>query len=181
MTRDTSSPTSSKPFAYYDPSTLSWRTSQDSYDADSTVFSGRWPKSGMTLFGRAYELPTLAHPTVVSESSSSPLMGTPQARDSKGPPSPKYNSKNLVKDVMLLPTPAANDSGNTPEDHLRKKPGRSVVTSLAIITENNLLSAGGRITPPSPDGNERLGVQLPLPLNLEQKANPSSAPGSLNG
>lgn len=47
----------------------------------------------------------------------------------------------------LLPTPAAHDSGNSPENHLRKKPGREQVTSLAIIAENGLIETGGRLLP----------------------------------
>ena len=34
-----------------------------------------------------------------------------------------------------LPTPAATYSGNTAENHLRKKPGRSSVTDLRILIE----------------------------------------------
>lgn len=48
---------------------------------------------------------------------------------------------------VLLPTPVAQPSGNTPEDHLRKKPGRDMVTDLAIIAENGLLESGGRLLP----------------------------------
>lgn len=53
----------------------------------------------------------------------------------------------VAKDLVLLPTPVAQPSGNTPEDHLRKKPGRQVVTDLAILTENGLLGSGGRLLP----------------------------------
>ena len=49
--------------------------------------------------------------------------------------------------VRLLPTPVAQPSGNSPEVHLRKKPGREVVTDLAIIVENGLLATGGRLLP----------------------------------
>lgn len=49
--------------------------------------------------------------------------------------------------LTLLPTPVAQPSGNTPEDHLRKKPGREVVTDLAIIAENGLIGSGGRLLP----------------------------------
>lgn len=52
----------------------------------------------------------------------------------------------------LLPTPVAQPSGNSPEDHLRKKPGRRVVTDLAIITENGLLETGGQLLP-TPQAN----------------------------
>ena len=46
---------------------------------------------------------------------------------------------------LLLPTPAANDSGNTPENHLRKKPGRQQVTSLQVLIDGDLLATGGRL------------------------------------
>lgn len=49
--------------------------------------------------------------------------------------------------VELLPTPVAQPSGNTPEEHLRKKPGRVRVTDLAILVENGLLPSGGRMLP----------------------------------
>jgi hypothetical protein len=45
----------------------------------------------------------------------------------------------LEDSVILLPTPVAQQSGCSPEDHLRKKPGRTQVTDLAIIVENGLM------------------------------------------
>jgi hypothetical protein len=76
--------------------------------------------------------------------------------------------KELAK---LLPTPVAQPSGNKPEEHLRKKPGREVVTDLAIITENNLLSTGGRMNPPSGDGNKQLdGMPRDQPSLLDAMA-----------
>jgi len=63
---------------------------------------------------------------------------------------------------QLLPTPVAQPSGNTPEDHLRKKPGRAVVTDLAIMAENDLIATGGRLLPtPGAYGGERGGSQHP--------------------
>lgn len=67
--------------------------------------------------------------------------------------------------LMLLPTPVAQPSGNTPENHLRKKPGRSVVTDLAILVENDLMRTGGRL--------------LPTPTASEaEKGGPNQAHGS---
>ena len=57
----------------------------------------------------------------------------------------------------LLPSPVAQPSGNSPDDHLRKKPGREVVTDLAIIVENGLLEPGGRLLP-TPRANEATGT-----------------------
>lgn len=47
--------------------------------------------------------------------------------------------------LTLLPTPVSQPSGNSPEEHLRKKPGRKVVTDLSIIAENGLFGTGGRL------------------------------------
>lgn len=56
----------------------------------------------------------------------------------------------------LLPTPCASPSGNTPEEHLRKKPGRERVTDLSILVENDLLATGGKLlpTPRASDGEK---------------------------
>jgi hypothetical protein len=56
---------------------------------------------------------------------------------------------------VLLPTPAAHDSGNSPEAHLRKKPGRSQVTSLQVIVDHGLLSTGGRLLPTPTVGDSK--------------------------
>lgn len=65
-------------------------------------------------------------------------------------------------EITLLPTPVAQPSGNTPEDHLRKKPGREVVTDLAIIAENGLIGSGGRLLPtPGAYDGDRGGSQHP--------------------
>ena len=61
----------------------------------------------------------------------------------------------LPSAVQLLPTPVAQPSGNSPEVHLRKKPGREVVTDLAIIVEHDLLATGGRLLP-TPRAEERM-------------------------
>jgi hypothetical protein len=44
-----------------------------------------------------------------------------------------------VSESSLLPSPVAQQSGSTPEEHLRRKPGRTQVTDLAIIVENGLM------------------------------------------
>lgn len=84
------------------------------------------------------------------------LLPTPRASDgTNGGPNQRGSSgdKMLPSAVLLLPTPAAHDSGNTPEQHLRKKPGRSQVTSLQVIVDYGLLPTGGRIAPQSSGGS----------------------------
>lgn len=60
--------------------------------------------------------------------------------------------------VALLPTPCAQQSGNSPEEHLRKKPGRKVVTDLAILVENGLLETGGALLP-TPRASDPCGAE----------------------
>lgn len=107
------------------------------------------------------------------------LMPTPQAHDAqKGKTAEQVaamrakghgvaNLNELAEnELTLLPTPVAQPSGNTPEDHLRKKPGREVVTDLAIITENGLLLTGGRMNQPFDDGSRSWDGELPGQLSL---------------
>jgi hypothetical protein len=92
------------------------------------------------------------------------MMGGSEARS--GGRSGERLLPGVAKDLALLPTPVAQHSGNTPEDHLRKKPGRDVVTDLAIITENDLLPTGGRTSPLSSVGNEPSAAEPPGQLSL---------------
>ena len=107
------------------PAIATWSPVRDLWETDQVglfseqpdAFSEIWPASGMTRRGRLFPLPR-----------SGPVI------DATG-----------CSSSLLLPTPVANDSGNSPEVHLRKKPGRKVVTSLAIICEHDLFSTGGEL------------------------------------
>ena len=76
------------------------------------------------------------------------LMPTPTASDHKAGRHQDGTGHSLTQAVQLLPTPIAQPSGNSPSEHLRKKPGRERVTDLAIIVENNLLPTGGLLPTP---------------------------------
>ena len=65
--------------ARFDPDSRSWRTAQRSLLGDSEECSVTWPRSGMTVGGQCWELPTLAPPT--SGTGSGSLL-TPLALDS---------------------------------------------------------------------------------------------------
>jgi hypothetical protein len=83
------------------------------------------------------------------------LLPTPTTQPTTG----NGHARNLGAEIRdLLPTPVAHDSGNTPEDHLRKKPGREVVTSLTIMVENDLIVSGGRL-PPTPVVTDSSGAR----------------------
>ena len=153
-----------QPFALLDSESgrfVSATESADLFGARSTQFSGTWPTSGLMLSGRVYELPTSVLPTSGSGSSSSPgrvpVFDTPDTM----PEAPNAGSNRRSQPAglgnqvrSLLPTPVASPSGNAPEVHLRKKPGRGVVTDLAIVVEHGLLESGGRLmpTPKAADG-----------------------------
>ena len=76
------------------------------------------------------------------------LIPTPTASDHKAGRHTEGTGRSLTQAVQLLPTPVAQPSGNTPGEHLRKKPGRARVTDLAVIVENDLLPTGGLLPTP---------------------------------
>lgn len=79
------------------------------------------------------------------------LLPTPRATGgTEGGPNQAGSSGDLMLPsavAQLLPTPVSQPSGNSPEEHLRKKPGRDIVTDLSIIAENGLFETGGRLLP----------------------------------
>jgi hypothetical protein len=133
----------------------------------SAVYSATFPTSGSMRNGAVFELPKWEPAT--SDTGSSSLLKTPTSQlatngGSQHPDKRKAGGhgptladeiehllpKPTERDTSaggpkLLPTPVAQHSGNSPEGHLRKKPGREVVTDLAILTENGLLETGGRL------------------------------------
>jgi hypothetical protein len=68
-------------FAWYDPSSLSWKTWQRSLVTDWTPFSESWPRQGMTVSGHAYRL-VLWEPAINEIGGG--LLPTPSATDWKG-------------------------------------------------------------------------------------------------
>ena len=121
-----------KRFAYFDQESRSLRMWLGTGLKDSPQFSGTVPKTGLLSDGFLYELPMQGHPTAEKDS------------------------------FLLLPSPVAQPSGSTPEKHLSRKPGRTQVTDLAIIVENNLLQTGGEVLPEPKH-------LLPTPLSRDYK------------
>lgn len=76
-----------EPFAWFDPGTGYWRTWQRCLVEGWARFSETWPRSGMTRNGIAYQLPTLASPTLGIESGLLPTIG---ANESKGSQRSRY-------------------------------------------------------------------------------------------
>lgn len=101
-----------------------WNKSRDVWEApEMDLISGRWAVYSETL----------------------PRSGS--MRNGELYELPTWERATEGQECSYLPTPVAQPSGNTPEEHLRKKPGREVVTDLAIIAENGLLKTGGRLLP----------------------------------
>ncbi|WP_375544229.1 DNA cytosine methyltransferase [Pseudoclavibacter albus] len=88
-------------------------------------FSETWPTSGSMRSGRCFLRPGLVPRIGGSGVSSSPGLPTPRAA----------RGASATEAMRQLPTPTATYSGNTAEEHLRKKPGRSTVTDLRILVE----------------------------------------------
>jgi hypothetical protein len=98
-----------EPFAWFDQSTLSWRTWQRCLVTGWTLFAETWPRSGMTRNGIAYRHPTLVP---LTDETASGLWQTPVADDSVDRTAGKFNSQGepkLSAQVKLWPTPRSTE------------------------------------------------------------------------
>ena len=96
------------------------------------------------------------------------LIPTPTASDHKAGRHQAGTGMSLSQAVQMLPTPVAQPSGNSPEAHLRKKPGRIQVTDLAILVENGLLATGGLL--PTPQATNATASSTGYGSNLHEVA-----------
>ena len=99
--------------ARFDPATSSWRTAQPSLLEDWGESSVIWPRSGMTVDGQCWELPTLGRRT---SGTGSGLWPTPIASDSggsSGKPAPGKQTQPVG--AVRFATPLSRDwrSGKT--------------------------------------------------------------------
>lgn len=109
----TSGPTSPPPFAFYDPESRSLRTSQGTFDGDSTPSCVILPTSGSMSSGALRARRRSALPTFGGASSSSPLLPTPRTSDTNGSGTHGDGGPDLRTAVSLLPTPTASFPGTT--------------------------------------------------------------------
>lgn len=158
------------PFACYDPDSSSWRTWEHFLFEDSTSFSDRWPNSGMTHDGRAFELPTSVLPTSAIGYSSSVSLGTPSARAAKGANSVRVASGDtrglLENQVATIPTPQARDGNHGgPQGKRYLNPERSNDPDdfVDALTKGMLLP-----TPRSQNGEPRNNKVWARPLDQPQ-------------
>jgi hypothetical protein len=126
--------------AYYDPDTSCLRTSQGTFDGDSTPSSLTLPASGSMRSGAVYAHRRSALPTAANVSSSSLLLKTPttQLAVNGGSQHPEKRKRGghgptLADEVEhLLPTPAARDfrSGKSNIMDRNSRPLNEVVVNL---------------------------------------------------
>ena len=104
---DTSGRLFETPLALYDPDTCSWRTFGDISASGPPSSSLILPPSGTCRAGECWEAPTLADAIDASDGGS------------------------------LLPTPVAQETGRTPEQHMamRNAMGRTSPSSLEIAVQ----------------------------------------------
>lgn len=96
--------------ARYDPATRSWRTVQRSLFEDLEMSLATFPRSGMTVAGLLWELPTSAPRISVTGSG---LWQTPVADDAVDRERGKLNSRGepkLSAQVLMWPTPVASEA-----------------------------------------------------------------------
>ena len=96
------------------------------------------------------------------------LIPTSTASDHKAGRHQAGTGMSLSQAVQMLPTPVAQPSGNSPEAHLRKKPGRAQVTDLAILVEHGLLATGGLL--PTPQATNATASSTGYGANLHEVA-----------
>ena len=144
----TSGPCSLSAFAWYDPDTHCWRTSQGTLLSGSDLFSQTWPRSGMTHNGTAYQRQPSAPRTSATEYSLSlhgeQLWPTPQAHLAKEggyPAEGRRATPSLTWQAMhgrrLLPSPQASDfrdrgGPQTPAIQRRLVKGKQINLSMTV-------------------------------------------------
>lgn len=167
-----------KPLAQWSPARDVWETAQQGICGHWAVWRETWPAWGMTVRGVLYELPRLGLHTSAAESSSAPLLPTPNLFHSKNTETPEgYRARRAdvkartgtqhgpslqvviasllpgqtpLQPGALMPTPTAQDGSN------RGGPAQSRRHSLPL----NALA-------PQLDNLEPPGEQMALPLEVD--------------
>ena len=188
-TRDTSGPRFSASLAKWDPSSCSWRMSQDTFDWASTECSVILPKSGSTRSGRLYERPMSEPHTEGSESSSWP---TAVVGDSKSCGAAAYSTESgrhsgttLTDSIRQWPTPRALDGEITesPETwgkRKEKKASQGINLHLSLQVASRQWPTPRTITggPESAERKKELGRTASGGGDLQSEAAKSPTPNA---
>ena len=100
-------------FARWDQDTLSWKTFQRSFLEEWATYSEPWPRSGMTVTGTAYLLPTFAHRTSGTGFS---YFATPTATANQLAPSMIKKHKGCR---AMIPTPITSNAKGASKNRYR--------------------------------------------------------------
>jgi hypothetical protein len=163
---DTSGPTSETPFAQWDQSSQSWKTSEDTSLLDLPMSSLTLPKSGGMRNGQLFQQPPLERPTNGNGYSSLP---TPHAglgeRGRDGVTLNPKGQQDLQHAIAhLLPTPRAQN-GETRNMNIWARPAgqpQNLENALALI--------GDSTNKPSNDGNTPSDDRPQTPQLWDQRA-----------
>lgn len=148
-------------FANFDRESSSWKTSQRSLLGGWTSFSENWPRSGMMLSGRVFELPTLGLPTDETDSSSShggQQWNTPTVEDAGRNGSPEWakrwadgetipETQQRLRTQALWPTPKVQDEKHTtisPSEAARNTP---TLATAAMLSQRSECPTPGSLNP----------------------------------
>lgn len=173
----TSSASNSSCIGWLDSETGHWLDSEPSSVDLFNERSGRllptFPTSGMTRSGRLFPLPVSAHPTSVSEFSSSQLMPTPTTQPATG----NGHARNLGKEVSMLPTPRGCAERTSRGAALRRDSMAAPSLEQAIEIASGQLPARGELVGRA--AAELAAVDLlPTPCAARSGNNQSPSPGA---
>ena len=96
--------------AYYDLTSCSWRTAQQSLLGDSMLYSETWPSWGMTRNGVCYLRPPWVPRTYALDGGALHGVPTPTKSSADKEVIGSQQGRNIVAYAKLMPTPIANDA-----------------------------------------------------------------------
>ena len=141
-------------FAMFDLATASWKTHQCSLFGGLESFSGTWPRSGMMLRGRCYQLATAAHRMNGRGCGLSEKIPTPQSRDSN-----KGYANRVGRDFTNLCDWATKFPTPTTKDYVSPSPNEKPRDRLVFAIEKGITKSHKFATQQSRDFRTANGKQ----------------------
>jgi hypothetical protein len=133
--------------AWYDQSSCSWRTYQQSFLTDSEPYSETWPRWGMTQGGSAFAHPMSERRITETDGSYLPAIPTPCAGDWRGAAKLETLNRKLDQGLRghmgqlsnwtrMFPTPNASDSrdrGNMSNPAIQRRAAIGKQLNLSMV------------------------------------------------
>jgi hypothetical protein len=177
--------------AWYDQSSCSWKTYQQSFLTDSEPYSETWPRWGMTAGGSAYAHPMSERRITETDGSYSPAVPTPCAGDWRGAAKLETLNRKLDQGLRghmgqlpnwtrMFPTPTTIDAGtgrfNTSVGSSNARPTLAMMAKKDMWPTPNASDSRdrGNMSNPAIQRRAAIGKQL----NLSMVVHPTS--GQLN-